>query len=196
LNSPARLSLLAHERSGEENKGMASTISKFAVLLLAVAGPSGAQSPPPPSRHLSAIEACRAVAADSARLACFDREAAALLAASRSGELSVVNRAEARAARRSLFGFALPKLPFFAGDKSADEVPDVLESTIVSAREIANDRYRIQIAAGDAVWETTESRLSFRAPRGGERIVIKKAALGSYFLRVEGQIGIKGRRVK
>ena len=179
---------------------MTSTAPILGVMFLAFAVPEAARSSPTPrplqSRHLTSIEACRSIGADTARLACFDREAAALLAASRSGELSVVNRAEARAARRSLFGFALPKLPFFAGDKSADEVPDVLESTIVSAREIANDRYRIQIAAGDAVWETTESRLSFRAPRGGERIVIKKAALGSYFLRIKGQIGIKGRRVK
>lgn len=170
------------------------------VMLMALAGSAGAQSPPvgPPtqSRHLTAIEACRAIGADTARLACFDREAAALVSASRSGELSVVNRADMRTARRSLFGFSLPKLPFFAGDKSADEVPDVLESTIRSARPIANGRYSIQIAAGDAVWETTESRMNLSDPRAGQKIVISKAALGSYFLRIDGQNGIKGRRVR
>jgi hypothetical protein len=101
-----------------------------------------------------------------------------------------------RTARRSLFGFALPKLPFFAGDKSADEVPDTLDSTIVSARAIGNGRYRMQIAAGDAVWETTESPMSLSPPRAGEKIVIRKAALGSYFLRINGQNGVKGQRIK
>ncbi len=168
----------------------------FGVLLLALAAPAGAQPLPLQSRHLSAIEACRAIGADTARLACFDREAAALLAASRTGELSVVNREEMRTARRSLFGFAVPKLPFFRGDKSADEVPDVLDSTIVSVRGIANDRYRIQIASGDAVWETTESPIHLGEPRAGQKIVIAKAALGSYFLRINGKVGVKGRRVK
>ncbi len=170
------------------------------ALLLAVTAPATAQraarSTPPQARHLGALDACRAIAVDAARLACFDREAATLLTASRSGELSVVDRADMRTARRSLFGFALPKLPFFAGDKSADEVPDTLDSTIVTAQGIANGRYRIRIAAGDAIWETTESPLNLSTPRAGEKIVISKGALGSYFLRIDGQVGVKGRRVK
>jgi hypothetical protein len=180
---------------------MAIKTPMLGILFVAVVAPSAAQSAPqpaspPPSRHLAAIEACRTIGADAARLACFDREAAALLTASRSGELSVVNRADMRTARRSLFGFALPKLPFFVGDKSADEVPDTLDSTVVSAQAIANDRYRIRIAAGDAVWETTEAPMNLSAPRAGQKIVISKGALGSYFLRINGQIGVKGRRIK
>ncbi len=180
---------------------IANSAALLGVILLAAAAPAAAQtgrsgSNPPQSGHLGAIEACRAIQPDSARLACFDREAAALVSASRSGELSVVNRADMRTARRSLFGFALPKLPFFVGDKSADEVPDTLDSTIVSAQSIANDRYRIKIAAGDAVWETTESRINLSAPRAGEKVVIRKGALGSYFLRFDGQNGVKGRRIK
>ncbi|MCY7398205.1 MAG: hypothetical protein LH466_05125 [Sphingomonas bacterium] len=180
---------------------MANMTATLGVILLAVAAPAAAQrvpsrSAPAQPRHLGALEACRAIGADAARLACFDRESAALLTASRSGELSVVDRADMRTARRSLFGFALPKLPFFAGDKSADEVPDTLDSTIVTAQGIANDRYRIRIAAGDAVWETTDSPINLSTPRAGEKIVISKGALGSYFLRINGQVGVKGRRIK
>lgn len=175
---------------------MTSPTAMLGVVLLVLAGSAAAQPAPPQARHLGALDACRAITADAARLACFDREAAALLTASRSGELSVVDRADMRTARRSLFGFALPKLPFFAGDKSADEVPDTLDSTIVSAHGIANDRYRIRIAAGDALWETTEAPLNLSPPRAGERIVISKGALGAYFLRINGQVGVKGRRIK
>lgn len=179
---------------------MTKIVPMLGVMLLAFAGSAAAQSsptgPPSQSRHLTAIEACRAIGPDAARLACFDREAAALVSASRSGELSVVNRADMRTARRSLFGFSLPKLPFFSGDKSADDVPDVLDSTIRSARPIASGRYRIQIAAGDAVWETTEASTRLQEPQAGEKIVISKGALGSYFLRINGQNGVKGRRIK
>ena len=181
---------------------MAHMTPALGAIFVALTAPAAAtQRAPSPSastqaRNLGALEACRAIGADVARLACYDRAAVALLEAARSGELSVVNRADARAARRSLFGFALPKLPFFSGDKSAGDVPDVLTSTIVSARGIANDRYRIQIADGNAVWETTEAPIRLSAPSAGEKIVITKGALGSYFLRINGQVGVKGRRVK
>lgn len=180
---------------------MAILAPALGVILLAWATASAAQrapapAAPTPARHLNALDACRVITADTARLACFDREAAALLTASRSGELSVVDRADMRTARRSLFGFALPKLPFFAGDKSGDEVPDTLASTVVAAQGIGNDLYRIRIAAGDAIWETTDSRLNLSAPRPGEKIVIRKGALGSYFVRINGQTGVKGRRIK
>lgn len=170
----------------------------YGILFVALATPLAAQRAPAPvqPRHLGALEACRAIAADAARLACFDREAAALLTASRSGDLTVVDRADLRTARRSLFGFSLPKLPFFSNDKSAEDTPDTLESTIVTAQGLANGRYRMTIATGDAVWETSESRLTLNEPRAGQKIVISKGALGSYFLRINGQVGVKGRRVK
>jgi len=168
-----------------------------AVLLTLVAMPAvtTAQTVPRP-RHLGAIDACRAIAADPARLACFDREAAALLAATESGQVSVVDRADMRAARRSLFGFALPRLPFFSGDRSAEDAIDQLESTIRSVQPLENGRYRMTLTADNAVWETTEATMRLRSPRSGDKIVIKKAALGSYFLRIGGQVGIKGQRVK
>ena len=168
-----------------------------AVLLTLVAMPAVAatQTLPRP-RHLGAIDACRAIATDAARLACFDREAAALLAATESGQVSVVDRADMKAARRSLFGFSLPKLPFFSGDRSAEDTVDQLESTIRSVQPIDNGRYRMTLADDNAVWETTESPMRLNMPRRGDKIVIKKASLGSYFLRIGGQIGVKGQRVK
>jgi len=38
--------------------------------------------------------------------------------------------------------------------------------------------------------------MNLSAPRAGQKIVISKGALGSYFLRINGQIGVKGRRIK
>lgn len=168
------------------------------VLLPLMAAPASAapQTPLPQPRHLDAIAACRAISADAARLICFDREAAALLAATQSGQLSIVDRTDLKAARRSLFGFQLPRLPFFNGDKSADDVPDRIETTIVSAQQLGGGRYRITLADQGAVWETTDSPMRLMAPRAGDKIVIKKGAVGSYFLRIDGQVGVKGRRIR
>ena len=166
------------------------------VALVAIPGGAVAKSnKAPPSPMVAALANCRALTVDVDRLACFDRTSAALIAATESGDVSVVDRASLRAARRSLFGFAMPKLPFFAGDPSANDVQAVLESTVTWSRDLPNGLYQMRIADGDAVWETTEAPLNADAPRKGDKIIIKRGPLGSYILRFGGQGGIKGRRV-
>ena len=168
-----------------------------ALIALATAAPLPAKTAAPavPPPQLRALDACRAIADNGARLACFDRTAAALLTATRSGELNVVDRGQLRQARRSLFGFAMPKLPFFAGDRSAEEDQSTLETRVKSVRALANDRYRVVIADGDAVWETSESYMTFTPPRAGDKLSIKRGPLGSFFLQFAGQRGVRGRRV-
>lgn len=167
------------------------------LLALAVTGAAGAAdiAPPAVSPLVAKLEGCRAITDNVQRLACFDRESAALVSAVSSGNVAVVDQDQMRAARRSLFGFQLPKLPFFSGDKSADDVPDQIETTIRSVQDTERGRYRLTLADG-AVWETIDTPMRLMEPRPGNKIVIKKAALGSFFLRINGQIGIKGRRLK
>ena len=109
--------------------------------------------------------------------------------------MQVVDRAEARRARKSLFGFSMPKIPFFSGDDSTDVVSDTLESTVKSASGIGYGKFRMTIAEGNAVWETTETYGTMRDPRVGDKIVIKRGPLGSYMLRIGSNRGVKGRRV-
>ncbi len=168
-----------------------------AVLLIAGAGTAAAKdkAPPPPSPLVGQLERCRAIADDTQRLACFDKESATLVAAVKGGQVAVVDQSAVRETRRSLFGFQIPKLPFFSGDDSADAVPDQIESTVKSVEEIGRGRYRIVIADHDAVWETIDSPMRLNAPRKGDKIVIKRGLIGAYFLRIDGQVGVKGRRV-
>ena len=46
-----------------------------------------------------------------------------------------------------------------------------------------------------AIWQTNESWLGLSDPKPGQKIVIKRGTLGNYFLRINGQRGIRGRRV-
>lgn len=175
----------------------AATAWIFSIVAMAAFGaaPAGAKAPPPQSPLVTALDRCRTIPDPTLRLTCFDSAAATLVAASRSGQVSVVDRAQLRQARRSLFGFAMPKLPFFAGDRSAEDDKDELDSTITSSRPMGNGRFRLVISDGNSVWETLESYMSFSDPRSGQKITIKRGPLGSYFLRINGQRGVKGKRV-
>jgi len=160
---------------------------------LLLAGSAAAKAPAPISPYINALEQCRQIADSGQRLACYDKAAPALVTASRTGQVNVVDRGQLREARRSLFGFAMPKLPFFSGDPSAGDTPDQIETTIKSAWDLGYGKYRIKVTEGDGVWETTEE--TNHEPRSGQKIVIRRGPLGSYFLRINGNVGVKGRRV-
>jgi hypothetical protein len=168
-----------------------------ALLIVAViAGPpAAAKDKPAVSPLVTAIDRCRQVTDPTQRLACYDAAANALVQAANSGTVAVVDQNEIRKARHSLFGFTLPKIPFFSGDTTADEVQRQLDTTVTSVQALNNGYYRIVIADNHAVWETTDSSVSFDPPRTGQKISIIRGPLGSYFLRINGQVGVRGRRV-
>jgi hypothetical protein len=129
------------------------------------------------------------------RLACYDSAASALITATSSGAVAVVDENEVRKVRHSLFGFSLPRVPFFSGDTTADEAQNKIDSTITTVHPLANGYYRLVIADNNAEWETTDSSTNFDPPRVGQKITIVRGALGNYFLRINGQVGVRGKRV-
>jgi hypothetical protein len=161
--------------------------------LVLLASSAAAKAPAPISPYINALEQCRQIADSAQRLACYDKAAPALVTASRTGQVNVVDRGQLREARRSLFGFSMPKLPFFSGDPSAGDTPDQIETTITSVSDLGYGKFRIRIAEGDAAWQTTEE--SFRTPKVGQKIIIRRGPMGSYFLRINGNAGVKGMRV-
>ena len=175
------------------------SVGTFFLLSAVLAVPSAAAPktrPTAASPLVAAIDRCRQIADSTQRLACYDTAANALVTATTSGEVSIVDRGEVRKVRRSLFGFSLPKVPFFSGDTTANEAQQKLDSTITSVHQLNSGHYQIVIADNNAVWETTESGgISFEPPHVGQKIEILRGALGNYFLRIDGQIGVRGKRV-
>jgi len=169
------------------------TIILMMAAAAAVAAP--AHNIAPSSQLITAVQACQNIKEDAARLQCYDRSVSALATANARGDVAVVDKQQMREARRSLFGFSVPKIPFFSGDDTADSVSDTLETTIKSASGIGYGKFRIVVAEGDAVWETTETYGTMHDPRAGEKIVIKRGPLGSYLLRIGSNRGVKGKRV-
>ena len=90
--------------------------------MLAIAAQAPQSAPAVPAA-LKAVTDCRTIAESQARLACFDKQVAALAQATASGAIVALDRQAVRTARRSLFGLDLPRLPFFDSDDDDTEAP-------------------------------------------------------------------------
>ena len=170
-------------------------LSIGAAALAAVAVPATAQQQQqerPPV--LTRVVQCRTIASTAERLACYDREVAAMDAAEASRELVVMDRQQVRRARRSLFGLSLPDLGIFGGDEESDEESARIESTVRSASQTGNGKWIIVLADG-ARWLQVDSRNLAIEPRPGHSIRIRRALMGSYLANVNGQVAIRVRRV-
>lgn len=172
-------------------------LARIAGLALAAAAalpglPAHAQSEKQSENKLQALRDCRAIEQPEERLACFDAAVSSIIARQDSGELQVVDKEDIAETRRGLFGFSLPKIGIFgAGD---DRVDTILHSRITGLRRIRSDHWEIEISEG-SVWQATNTPRRFK-PEVNDEIELEKAALGSYWLRVNGALGVKARRIR
>lgn len=169
------------------------------VAVMALASLGAAPAPAKPKAQdarsnalIQALSACRGVADEKARLDCYDQASARLAEAVDKRELVVMDRQEIRETRRSLFGFSVPNIPLFRGEAGGDD--GKLETTIAGASRLEGGKWQIRLEDG-AIWQTNETRLNLADPRPGQKIVIQRGTLGNYFLRIDGQRGVRGRRV-
>jgi len=139
-----------------------------------------------PPAVFSRVTDCRAIQDGAQRLACFDREVAALAQAQAEREVVVVDREAVRRTQRSLFGLTLPDVGRLFGDDENNEI----NSTVVAAQYNNLGMASIQIEGG-AVWVQTEGRPISRRPRPGTAVRIRRGALGSYLLSVDGQRSVR-----
>ncbi|HEV2818479.1 MAG TPA: hypothetical protein VGW40_14800 [Allosphingosinicella sp.] len=144
-----------------------------------------------------ALVRCRALTDDAARLRCFDAASAALASAAERRELVVISREQVRESRRRLFGLALPRLPIFGGggddDRPDEEEIDHIESTVASASQDGYGHWAVRLQDG-SLWVQTDNNVLALRPRPGHPVVVQRAALGSYMMRVNRQPGIRVRR--
>ena len=166
-----------------------------AASAMAVTAPASAQEQVVPNSEntIAQLKNCRALSDAAERLACYDREVGAVIDATDEGTLQVMDRQDVEETRRSLFGFSLPKIKLFGSD-DGEEITE-LETTITNARREGRESWIFTTTEG-SVWRIAETKMGWRPPREGQPVVLKKASLGSYFIRVNGQIGVKGKRVE
>ncbi|MDO7835745.1 hypothetical protein Q4610_11895 [Sphingobium sp. HBC34] len=142
---------------------------------------------------------CRTITDNVARLACFDRQVAAMDAAAQRDEVVVLDKSELNRTRKTLFGFSFPKLPFLGGGDDADEAREQAEgfshiaAKIASLRSLGYGKWQIGLEDG-AQWATTEA-VTGRDPRVGQMIEIRRAAMGSFMGKVEGGRAVRMKRI-
>jgi hypothetical protein len=136
---------------------------------------------------------CRKVEADDERLACYDSKVAALEAAEQSKQVLVADKEEVKKSRRGLFGFTLPTLGIFGNDDADEDRIDSIEATIKSAREVSG-KYMFTLDDG-AIWAQTEIGYIGLTPKPGQKIVIKRGAMGSFIGKVEDGRAFRMKRI-
>ena len=166
------------------------------------AAPARAADPPPapPPAVLQKLLDCRSIADAGQRLACLDAGVGALAAAVEKRDVLVADREQVKKARRGLFGITLPSFNLFGASKDADEDTDEqgalkqIEATITAARPGSGGNWRF-VLDDESVWVQTDGRAFPRDPRAGMKIRIRRAAVGTFFANVDGQIAVRVRRV-
>ena len=141
---------------------------------------------------LQAVVDCRRIDDSVQRLSCYDAAVGQMTKAEDSGDLVSIDRAQRRAVRRQAFGFAMPSLAIFDRGEKPEEV-DRLEETLADAHTNSEGRWVFVMQDG-AIWRQTDDNDLPLNPHPGSKIVIKRGALGSFMLNVDGQRGLKVHR--
>jgi hypothetical protein len=162
------------------------------LLAIGVADLGRAADPPTTAPAVQAVLACRGITEDAPRLACFDKATAAMGEAQTKGDLLTLDREQRRAVRKQAFGLPLPALNLFDKGEKPSEA-DRITATVASASQDPYGKWTIRLDDG-AVWRQIDSNDVPRPPHKGSTVVIKKGALGSFFIDIDGQPGIRAHR--
>jgi hypothetical protein len=139
---------------------------------------------------------CRTITEPQARLACYDRQVAAVHTAEERRDIRIVDREAVREARRGLFGFSLGNIRLFGGrdgdeaqERAESEEVTQIESTITQMTRDGAGRFVFALANGQRWYQAEAS--GGRSPRVGQAIVIRRGTLGSYLANIDGRPAIR-----
>ena len=141
---------------------------------------------------VQSLLACQSIADAGQRLSCFDKAAQGLAQAMSKKEVVVIDKARANEAKRSLFGFSVPNFGALFG--GGDDAVNQIESTVSGAFENGYEGWTIKLADG-STWQQTDGASVALPPRKGDKVTVKRGTMGSYFLKIGSQPGIRAKRV-
>jgi len=169
------------------------TAGIFLVALCASA--AQAQQPVAQARPelLTRLIDCRSVADGGQRLACYDAAASAFDSAEKQGDVVVVDREQVSVARRQLFGFQLPSMPDILQRGAQPDALDSIETTLTRAGQYGDGKWTFSLADG-STWRQIDSEPVRFQNRAGQSVRVRRAALGSFLLTVDGSRAVRVRR--
>lgn len=179
------------------------TYLRMSAGLALAAGAAGlAIAADPADPALKGLTDCQAMSDVAAKAACYDAATTALSSAVKSGELIIVRKKEAQAAQRGAFGFNLPSLNIFdRSNGGKDEKGQVvasrpLDSIDAEAKSASQDGYGhwTIVTTEGATWVQIDNEVLSPRPKAGSKLEIKRAAFGSYVMKIDGHRPIRVRR--
>lgn len=172
---------------------MRKVIVAVTASALVVAGITQAKSLPPTGTPAAVQQliACRSVTDSAQRLACYDREAAALDKAIATKDVVVIDKARANATKRSLFGFSIPDFGGLFG--GGDDIKQI-ESTVAASGNNGEGGWTVKLADG-SMWTQSDDTPIALPPQRGDKVVVKRGALGAFFMELGKQPGVKVKRI-
>lgn len=148
------------------------------------------------------VYACASVPEDSARLACFDAAVATLRSQEEAGLVQTIDVAQIQNIEKEAFGFSMPSLPALfsrsASDGSKDSRDDIDEITVAvkSARIQGVTGRALVVLENGQTWEQIDTvKVQATSMRKAKEARIRKAALGSFMMTVDGGRGFRVKRI-
>ncbi len=184
-------------------KGRAMTVSQRKIVgftailslgaaIIATASSADAAKAPTRAAPVQAVLDCRSISEDARRLACFDAAVGAMVTAESKGDLVTIDREQRREVRKQAFGLTLPSLAMFdRGEKGEDT--DKITTSVVGATKAPNGRWSIQLDGG-AMWRQIDDTDLYKTPHKGSVAVVRRGALGSFFMKVDGDTAFRVHR--
>ncbi len=164
-------------------------IKSIIVAICGLAAPAWAQDAPSP---LDPLYACRAIADPGARLACFDQNAAQIQSDERTGAVVSIDKTKAASIQRKAFGFSLPALPKLGLPSGGAEI-ETIEALLLGMTPLGEGQFMYTLDNGQ-VWVQIDDRIE-RA-KLPNTVTIKKAAMGSFLLKVGDQRAVRVKRAQ
>ncbi|WP_174278221.1 hypothetical protein [Sphingomonas bacterium] len=161
-------------------------------MLLAMSGAIGAQGNGDATHTLDDLARCHAIAADAARLACYDRASATVVALRSSGALIALDRDAVRKKNTAEFGLGPSRKP--PAHARPDDFPagiDQVSGTVTEVTSSSYGRYLVAMNNG-MVWETIDPA----TPGKGETMVVKRGRLGAFRAFIGGERSVQVQRVR
>jgi hypothetical protein len=169
-----------------------------------LAPPAFAQAAP-----LDGIYACAGIPDRAARLTCFDVAVASLKKADAAGGVAVVDRTQIEKAEKEAFGLVAPSLTAIAESaRASSSTPGAgpasvqrskgLEKVTFPVRSIVkgpDGRYRFTMENGQ-VWRQTDGITLPAIGKGPWQAEIRKAAIGSFMLKLDDRTSVRVKRAE
>lgn len=143
-------------------------------------------------QSIQQLIACRSMTDPAQRLACYDRQSDALSSAIAKKEVVVIDKARATAAKKSLFGFSIPNFGGLFGGND-DDVKEI-SSTVTRVSQDPYGAYVVTLADGSTWYQQDDAPLGL-GPERGDKIVVRRGTFGAFYLSVNGQPGIRVKRI-